>query len=858
LPITLFLAKIVNINPLFWPKKRLVRPTRKWDMEKRYNHLQLELEMQQLWEQEKTYATGNNAGPLLSIDTPPPTVSGALHIGHIFSYTQTDIIARYKRMSGHSVFYPLGFDDNGLATERYVEKKLDIKGHELPRSEFIKQCLTVTKEDEQEFKKIFQAMGLSVDWSLEYQTISDHARAIAQESFLELFHKGLIYRKNEPALYCTTCRTSVAQAELDDTEISSNFNTIVFTAVDGSPLLIGTTRPELLPSCVALLYNPADRRYKHLRGTTAQVPLFGTTVPVYEDEKVSLEKGTGLVMVCTFGDTTDIEWFKKFNLPYIQSIGFDGKMLATTGILAGLKVTQAREKILEELKNQELLREQKPITHSVNIHERCKKPVEIIALPQWFLRITDQKEKFLELADQINWYPEYMKARYKDWVEHLNWDWCLSRQRFYGIPFPVWHCTKCGQILTANVKDLPVDPQETKYKGSCACGSSTIAPDTDVMDTWNCSSLTPQILYKLFLAQTKQPEVSPFQDKHISEFIPMSIRPQAHDIIRTWAFYTIVKSWMHHQTLPWKNIVISGHVLSDAKTKLSKSQGNATLTPKGLLQNYSADSIRYWTASGALGKDILFSETQIKIGQKLTTKLWNAFQFIGMHLEYPTAHGHVHKSPHLGLVNDWILNEVSACFDQYKKVLEENEFNLALQQIETFFWSQFCDNYLELIKDMVFNPDKYDAHAVQTTRWTLYSVGLRILQMYAPYQPHVTEAIYQELYRKTMEVPSIHQTKFTAIQTTHVATTSAALMATILNIVGQVRRLKTEHELSLGTELACVEVYSDNATVMEALEANKQLLMGATRARDIVIFSQKSKNTSLEEKNGELIATVVG
>ncbi|MCK5632336.1 valine--tRNA ligase, partial [bacterium] len=509
-------------------------------MEKRYDQKQFEPELQKTWKEQETYSTKNNPGQIYSIDTPPPTVSGSLHIGHIFSYTQTDIIARYKRMSGFSVFYPFGFDDNGLPTERYVEKKLKIRAHELPRSELIKTCLEVTKEVETEFKNLWQSMGLSVDWNNSYETISDHSRKIAQESFIELYKKGFVYRADEPALYCPTCRTSVAQAELDDEEKPSFFNNIVFTSQKGKKLIVGTTRPELLPSVVALLFNPKDERYQHLKDTKAIAPHFNIEVPVYQDEKVEIEKGTGLVMVCTFGDTTDIEWFKKFKLPYKPSVGFDGKMLAHTGILAGLKVKVAREKIIEELKNKNLLLDQKEITHTVNVHERCKKPVEIIALPQWFLKIIDHKAKFLQLADQINWYPQYMKSRYIDWVQNLSWDWCLSRQRFYGVPFPVWHCKECGHMMLAPVESLPIDPQETKFPGKTCdkCNSSNLKPDTDVMDTWNISSLTPQLLHR-YLAPEKK---SPFTDENISDVIPMSMRPQAHDIIRTWAFYTIVKS----------------------------------------------------------------------------------------------------------------------------------------------------------------------------------------------------------------------------------------------------------------------------------------------------------------------------
>jgi valyl-tRNA synthetase len=808
-------------------------------MEKRYNPKLLEPEMHKLWEKEKTYAAKNNPGHLYSIDTPPPTVSGSLHLGHIGSYTQTDIMARYRRMSGLSVFYPFGFDDNGLPTERYVEKKLKIRAHEMPRSEFIQTCLDVTKEVEQEFKELWQDMGLSVDWSVCYQTISDEVRKIAQESFIQLYKKGHIYRADNPALYCTACRTSVAQAELDSEDVPSYFNDIVFKSEDGKDLIVGTTRPELLTSVVALLYNPHDERYQHLKGKTATAPLFDIKVPIYEDESVEVEKGTGLVMVCTFGDTTDIEWFKKFKLPYKPSIGFDGKMLEHTGFIAGAKVKVAREKVIEELKKQGLLIQQKDITHTVNLHERCKQPIEILALPQLFLKIIDHKKKFLELGEKINWYPSYMKARYRDWVQNLSWDWCLSRQRFYGVPFPVWYCNECDEILLAPIDMLPVDPQETEFPGATCpkCGSNDIVPDTDVMDTWNISSLTPQILYHYFAHSDK----SPFTDKNIKEFIPMSMRPQAHDIIRTWAFYTIIKTWMHHNTIPWNNIVVSGHVLSDAKAKLSKSKDNAILSPQALLKNYCADAIRYWTASGALGKDISFSETQVKIGQKLVTKLWNAFRFINMHLEHAEITKEAPKN--LGTINEWILDRASETFAHYQKQLESNEFNVALQHAETFFWSHFCDNYLELVKDMLFNPEKYDTQLVDATRWTLHNVGLRILQLYAPYQPYVTEAIYQELYKKTVGTPSLHQTRFAGVQKAHNFPEGIEHMEIILNIVSQVRKLKTKHALSLGAELAQLTIHSSDKKIESIIQKNDQLIKGATKAQ-IVTFSPDTPERS--------------
>jgi len=459
-------------------------------MDKRYAYKQLEKDVQQKWNSELTYAHENNPGPLYNIDVPPPTVSGVLHIGHIFSYTQTDIIARYKRMSGYSVFYPFGFDDNGLPTERYVEKKLKIRAHTTQRSKFIKICIEESHKAEKEFTQLWQRMGISADWRSTYSTISDITRKISQESFVRLYNKGYVYRKFEPSLYCTVCRTSVAQAELDDVERPSYFNDIVFKLADDTELIISTTRPELLPSCVALFYNPDDVRYQYLKDKYAIVPIFGYEVPILSDKLVDKEKGSGLVMCCTFGDKTDISWFKKYTLPYKQSIGLDGKFTSDASMLSGLKVAEARKAIIEVLKTENLLRIQKPITHSVNVHERCKNDIEYVALSQWFLKILDHKKQFLQAAERIAWFPKFMKSRYINWVENLNWDWCLSRQRFYGIPFP---------IFLADIANLPIDPQEVLYEKPCTkCGGNNIIPDTDVMDTWNTSSLTPYLFYFYF------------------------------------------------------------------------------------------------------------------------------------------------------------------------------------------------------------------------------------------------------------------------------------------------------------------------------------------------------------------------
>lgn len=813
-------------------------------MEKKYDHQICEAAAQQQWATEQTYKTENNPGPLFSIDTPPPTVSGTLHIGHIFSYTQTDIIARYKRMNGYSVFYPFGFDDNGLPTERYVEKKRGITAHQVSRSEFIKICTEESHAAADTFKKLWQRIGLSADWNSTYSTISDDSRRISQESFIKLFEKDYIYRKQEPALYCTTCRTSVAQAELDDKQIPSSFNDIIFKDSDGNDLTIATTRPELLPACAAVLYNPKDSRYTHLHGKKAIVPLFGQSVPLLEDDLVEIEKGSGLVMVCTFGDKTDIIWYKKHNLPYLHVIGFDGKCTENAGFLAGLKAPEARATVIEKLRENGLLIREQAITHSVSVHERCKKEIEFVILPQWFISILPYKQNFLDIANTIEWHPAFMQSRYNDWVENLGWDWGISRQRFYGIPFPAWHCVDCGTILLAKTDQLPVDPQETPHDGPCTnCNSTNIKPDTDVMDTWNTSSLTPYICQNLFSPSTPlfSEKSSVDNDTQKKVTLPMSMRPQAHDIIRTWAFDTIVKTWMHHGVAPWKSIVISGHVLSDKKEKLSKKDGN-TMDPDLLLQKYPADAIRYWTASGRLGQDMMFSPEQLTIGQKLITKLWNAFRFAEPHLmEFNTPHV---LPATLGAVNEWLLHTTSACFEKYQSYLEQNEFGLALNTVEQFFWNDYCDNYVELVKNQLFNPEQYPAEQIEATRWTLYHVGLRILQLYAPYLPHATETLYQELYKKHEKTASIHQTRYQNIQTLYDFSAQAAIMHKVIAIATQVRKLKTEHQLSLKTPLTTMHIYSSNEALRNSLTEHDQLIKGVTQAVEI---NYKENNGQISE-----------
>lgn len=815
-------------------------------MEKRYDHTSYDQTVRDLWNQTKVYQLKNDNYQPFTIDTPPPTVSGSLHIGHIFSYTQTDIIARYKRMTCHNVFYPFGFDCNGLPTERFVEKKHKTSVGKIGREKFIDLCLQTTEEMKIKFIDLWQNMGLSANFDKTYSTISKEVQKVSQESFIRLVKDGYCYIKEEPALYCTRCRTTVAQAELDDAEHNTIFNDIQFTTTDGQALTIATTRPELLPSCVALLYHPDDSRYKQLKGQKALVPIFGQEVPILEDDLVQIDKGSGLVMVCTFGDKTDIEWFKKHNLPFKQSIGLDGKFKPETNKLAGLSVKDARKTVLQLLQEEGLLLDQKQIAHNVQVHERCGNDIEYTILPQWFINIVEHKEKFLKAADSIDWHPTHMKFRFVDWVTNLSWDWCISRQRVYGIPFPVWYCNDCNEILTAKIEDLPIDPQQTAYTGPCPqCKGNNIRPEKDVMDTWNTSSLTPYICKQLF----NDTDQSPFEDQ---AFLPMNMRPQAHDIIRTWAFYTIIKSIMHQQQIPWHEIVISGYVLSEKKEKISKSKGNAPTEPEQLLKLYAPDAIRFWTASGTLGQDIAFSPDQIKIGQKLMNKLWNAFKFANMNLE---GYEHTNQQPEqLGVVNQWIIDQTNKALTDYKKYFDKHEFGLALQTAEHLFWQDFCDNYVEIIKDQFFNPDNYDQQEILATKWTLYSTGFKILQLYAPYMPHITEYLYQHMFKQHYQELSLHITQIPNGKA--IDKQNQKYMNTLLDIIAQVRKLKTEQQLALRTELAKLTIYTQDANLQNIVQQQAAVVKGICKAKELNFSDNSKQKTELFEQGEVYFAFV--
>ena len=759
------------------------------------------------WEQEQLYRydSGSPGDIVFSVDTPPPTVSGSLHIGHVFSYTQTDVIARYQRMRGRAVFYPMGWDDNGLPTERRVqnyfhvtcdpslpyEERLDPgqadgrtrkeRPRPISRRKFIELCEQLTTEDERAFRALWKRAGLSVDWTLEYATIGAPARRVAQESFLDLFKKGHVYQSVAPTMWDVDFQSAIAQAEIEDREEPSAFYRIELGVVgDERTITIATTRPELLAACVGVTAHPDDPRYRHFFGREAQTPLFGLRVPIFPSEEADPEQGSGILMVCTFGDSTDVQWWRSRGLPVRQVIGPDGRFVEISfdgasadpaaaervyAELVGRTVRGARRRTEELLRRPELsvtgdrpalVGEPEPIRHRVKFYEKGSSPVEFITTRQWFVRILDKRSQLLGAGERIAWHPAHMRARYRNWTENLKFDWCISRQRYFGVAFPVWYPLDADAMpmyddpILAPRAMLPVDPMIDHPPGYPECERGRpggFTGERDVFDTWFTSSLTPQIVSRWPSAQDPS--------------LPMDVRPQAHDIIRTWAFYTIVKSVLHQGTIPWKNALISGWILDPDRRKMSKSVGNV-VTPMDYLERYTADGVRYWAASARLGADTAFDESVLKVGKRLVTKLYNAGKFVLGLGEIPAAARGSDSRDLCGLVERELdrsfMLELRALADESTRRLDSFDHAGALHAIETFFYSRFTDAYIELVKTRA--RSEADAAGAASAR-----AGLRIglcwmLRLFAPYLPFITEELWSWAFAAETAHRSIHRAPF--------------------------------------------------------------------------------------------------
>jgi len=800
------------------------------------------------WESEGVYQFDRSAtrDRVYAIDTPPPTVSGSLHMGHVFSYTHTDTIARYQRMRGKSVFYPMGWDDNGLPTERRVQNFFGVrcdpsvpyqagfqppfrgdppKDHQavsISRPNFIELCEELTHQDEKVFEDLFRRLGLSVDWAYLYATIDERSRRVSQRAFLRNLARGEAYTQEAPTLWDVDFKTAVAQAELEDRERPGAYHQIRFARTDGAgDVIIDTTRPVLIAACVALVAHPDDERYQPLFGTSVRTPLYGVEVPIVAHPLAQPDKGTGIAMICTFGDTTDVTWWRELNLPTRAIIGRDGRIVATppNGLdspdglsafaqIAGLYVNQAQNKVVDMLRESgAMIGDPRPITHPVKFFEKGDRPLEIVTSRQWYIRNggrgDDLRRELLARGESLTWHPDHMHHRYTNWVEGLNGDWLISRQRYFGVPIPVWYPvdahgeTDYDHPIVPDESLLPIDPSTDVPPGYSADRRDLpngFTGDPDVMDTWATSSLSPQI------AGQWEEDADLF-----ARLFPMDLRPQAHDIIRTWLFSTVVRAHFEHDSLPWTNAALSGWILDPDRKKMSKSKGNV-VTPLDLFDKFGSDAVRYWAASARPGIDTAFSEEQMKVGRKLATKLLNASKFVLGFGEPPTD---ATPSSALDLA---MLARVAHTVDEATRAFDDYDYARALERTEATFW-WFCDDYVELVKGRAYGVHGDDGAASAQVSLRLALSALQ--RLLAPFIPFATESVW-----RWWQSGSVHTASWPSAAEFSTSGDDA-ILDPVGEVLAQIRRSKTEAKTSQKTpvSLASVRASSAHCAAIESARA---------------------------------------
>ncbi|MEA2487574.1 MAG: valyl-tRNA synthetase [Actinomycetota bacterium] len=794
---------------------------------------EIEKRWRAFWEEQGTYRYDPNRGrdETFVVDTPPPTASGALHIGHVCSYTHTDLVVRYKRMRGFNIFYPMGWDDNGLPTERRVQNVFSVRcdpslpydpdlklefgreGDVLPisRSNFIELCDVVVTEDEKQFKDMFQRVALSVDWTHTYATIDRRSRYVSQWSFLKLIHKGEAVLREAPTMWDVDFQTAVAQAEVEDRDREGTYHRIRFSVEDTDDgVVIATTRPELLPACIAVVAHPDDSRYRELIGKTAITPLFGAPVPIMADESADPEKGTGILMVCTFGDAADVEKWREMGVPAREVIGRNGRILPAAwgsdhwetidGEMArrhhdkitGLSVNQARKLIVELLAEAGALADDpdsspEKVVRPVKFFEKGDRPLEFVVSRQWFIKVMDKKRELIEQGRKIQWHPEMFRKRYEDWVEGLNQDWGASRQRYFGVPIPVWYAidgdgnVDHDTLLLPQKDDLPVDPSEQPppgYEESQRGQPGGFAGDPDVFDTWATSSLTPVI-----------PTGWPDDEKTFRNLYPNDLRPQAHEIIRTWAFTTITRSYLEDGSVPWHHAAISGFVLDPDRKKMSKSKGNAVL-PTDVLDEYGSDAVRYWAGSARLGVDPAIDHNVYREGKRLITKIRNAARFVN-------GFGSVEGAP-TNPLDRALIGRLQQTVDKVTTHWESWDHTAALETAESWFWSDFCDNYLELAKTRAYAGE---ASAISTLGRGLDA----IVRMFAPFLPYVTEEVWHSI---DPEASSVHLAPWPSAQEFSDGLDDGSFDVAV-EVMTHIRKAKSEAKVSLKVPVEQLTVSGD-------------------------------------------------
>ncbi|MHC1635059.1 MAG: valine--tRNA ligase, partial [Candidatus Methanospirareceae archaeon] len=797
---------------------------------KGYNHEEVEKKWLEKWDDALYYFDKSSKKPRYIIDTPPPYPTGDFHIGNALNWCYIDFIARYKRMRGYNVMFPQGWDCHGLPTEVKVEEKYGITKKEISRAEFRELCKKLTMENIEKMRVTMRRLGMSIDWSNEYITMDDRYKRYTQLSFIKMYKDGWIYREEHPVNWCPRCETAIAFAEVEYEDRDAYLNYILFKRRNGEKegyVEIATTRPELLASCVAVAVHPGDERYRGIVGEELEVPLFGHKVRVYEDENVDPSFGTGVVMICTFGDRQDVRWWKKHNLPLRVSIDERGRMTEIAGEYAGLSVEECKRRIVEDLRERGLLKRRERIKQSVGVCWRCKTPIEIISTKQWFVRV--DKEAILEAARKIKWYPEHFVIRLENWVTSMEWDWCISRQRIFSVPIPVWYCKRCGAVKVAEKDELPVDPLVSKPKGACEeCGSYEFEGEKDVLDTWMDSSITAFWVRGFdFDAPTDEKD------------IPTELRPQGHDIIRTWAFYTILRSLALANRIPWHTIVINGMVLGEDGYKMSKSRNNI-IPPEEVIEKYGADAFRQWAAiGGSVGSDVQFRWKDVIAARRFMQKLWSILRFSLLHL---SSYEVKKEGIKLRIVDRWLLSKLNKLISAVTEAMDNFKFDEAIKSIRAFAWNVLADNYIELVKGRLYGKGGEEGR--EAARYVLYEVVKTLSILLAPFTPFLAEEMYSHI---TGGGKSVHMEKWPEAKPEYEDAKAEEEGDLIAAIVSAVRRYKSDKGMPLNAPLKKIVIISNEQREIEtedienATAAKVELRMGEWRGEE-----DKEKDERLE------------
>jgi len=801
---------------------------------KECNLLTIEEKWQKLWEEMGIYHFDwkDKKKPTFSIDTPPPYPSGEFHMGGVLNWTYFDIVARFKRMRGFNVYFPQGWDCHGLPTEVETEEEYNIKKTDLQPEEFRELCIKTTEKYIDIMKTAIKRLGCSADWTTEYKTMNPDYWRRTQLSFILLYEKDFIYQGMHPVNWCPRCETAIADAEVEHETKEGTLHYIKFRLDEGGYLTVATTRPELLHACATVAVNPNDKRYEQYVGKTIHVPIAERRVKIIADELVDPRFGTGVVMICTYGDHADVKAVTKNHLPVIICIDEKGRMTQNTGKYSGLAVKEAKKTIAKDLQTAGLMEKTEKIQQEVGSCWRCHTPIEILERKQWFMKTRQLTDEVIKNALEMKWYPDYMKTRLIDWAKSLDWDWVISRQRIFATPIPIWYCKKCNEMILAEEDWLPVDPRTEPPKNSkCSkCGAKEFIPEKDVLDTWMDSSITCAV-------HAGWPDRRDWK-----RLFPADVHPSGTDIIRTWAYYLMVRHLALFGERPYKSCLINGMVLGTDGRAMHKSRGNYVATPE-VFGKYGADASRQWAAGGGTtGSDIPFRWAEADFGWRFLIKLWNASRFTSTLLEdYEPK-----KKMKLELLDKWLLSKLERVTADVTVALENCQFSTAIETIRNFTWHSFCDFYIEAIKHRLYRPEEYGEKKRKAAQFTLYTTIYRILQLLAPITPHITEEIYQYMYAEDMKHKSIHVTSWPTLEAERIDDEAERYGDVIVAVIGSVRKEKGERKTPLNAPIKKLTIYGGSKKGAYILEIAKEDIFGTLKAEKIEILPEKGEGKEVE------------